>query len=486
MPAITYSEFDGGLDRRLPVNVQQANRLWVLRNAYITSGKKIRKRPALKLLSVDLGGSYGLESVDGELRVFCDAGSAFVAPILSVPLSKVELDIPPSATINLTGISYADLFQGFLFVVGDYGNDTFHHYIDGATTYITDVNCPHTRGVTKAASRIFAPSAENVKYCKAGDPRDWTTASDAGFLPAGLQQDTKSQVTGCGTFRDKLVVGFPESLQLWDVAVDPSANKISQRIEGTGTTEPLSFAGFANDLAFLSPFGFRSVVAQQTVDRIDDVDVGVPVDSLVQADIAQLAIDAAASTWPSSRLVRGVWIHQLGQYWAFFQLIGGCKAWVYSYSKTSKLACWSEYTFYDFTLTDVATLNGKVYLRSGGILYELDPAQYVDNGGGGIDFSIDVEVQMAFQDAKTPGVNKYITAGDFVLEGSWDVSYKYDPRDQSKETIAQTISGDTRPGELTPVEVSAPAIAPVFRHSADEAAEIDAITLYYENLGIMG
>jgi hypothetical protein len=39
------SHVPGGLDRRLPVTVQDASRLWILRNAYITTGKRIKKRP---------------------------------------------------------------------------------------------------------------------------------------------------------------------------------------------------------------------------------------------------------------------------------------------------------------------------------------------------------------------------------------------------------------------------------------------------------
>jgi hypothetical protein len=102
----------------------------------------------------------------------------------------------------------------------------------GPTTYITDVNCPHTAGVTKAASRIFAPSSENVRYCAAGSARDWTTASNAGFLAAGLQQDTKGAVNACGTFQDSLVVLFEDSAQIWNVAVNP----VLQRDQTSGCT----------------------------------------------------------------------------------------------------------------------------------------------------------------------------------------------------------------------------------------------------------
>jgi hypothetical protein len=79
-----------------------------------------------------------------------------------------------------------------------------------------------------------------VRYCAAGSARDWTTASDAGFLAAGLQQDTKGAVQACGTFQDSLVVFFDDSAQIWNVAVDPSANAISKRMYGIGTKAPVA------------------------------------------------------------------------------------------------------------------------------------------------------------------------------------------------------------------------------------------------------
>jgi hypothetical protein len=219
MPAITYSTFDGGLDRRLSINSQDASKLWVLRNAYVTLAKRLKKRPGLRLVTAGLSGCYGLEAVSGRLKVFCDAASGFVAPVVpGLSIDRVSLDIPPAGS-TLDRIYYADLYQGYIYVVARYASGyTRHHYVDGATTYIADSNCPHTNGVTKAASRIFAPSAENVRYSAAGNARDWTTASDAGFLPAGLQQDTKGVVKACGTFQDSLVVFFDDSAQqaaLW-------------------------------------------------------------------------------------------------------------------------------------------------------------------------------------------------------------------------------------------------------------------------------
>jgi hypothetical protein len=472
MPAISYSQFDGGLDRRLSVNSQDANKLYTLRNAYVTNGKRLKKRHGLRLVSSALSGSFGLKSVSGALKVFCDTGSSFTPPVVSgLTIDKVSLDIPASGAgsgSTLDRIYYADIFQNYLYVVARYANgQTRHHYVDGATTYITDANCPHTAGITKAASRIFAPSGENVRFCAAGAARDWTTASDAGFLPAALQQDTKGSVQACGTFQDSLVVLFSDSAQIWAVATNPSANVISKRMYGAGTSEPISLASFFSDLVFLSPFGFRSMTVQAQTDRIDDNDVGVPVDGLVQADITSLA----ALSDPNK--VLGAWIPELGQYWAVIAGATTSKVWAYTFSRSSKIACWSEYTF-PIQITGITTQAGKVYLRSATSLYEVSATQYTDNNT-----LIDVEIQMAFQDAKLPSIDKQFFGADMVSAGSPELSFLYDPRDTGKETIAMDVPGDTRPGNIIPVEVVAPALAPIFRHSADEAMSIDSITLLY-------
>lgn len=550
MPAITYSDFSGGLDRRLPISVQEASKLWVLRDAYITLGKKIRKRPALKKVTGGLAGSYGLKAISGRLKVFCDTGVSYTPPS---QVDRINLDAPSWAAGSPLGIvHYADIFQGFPYVVAQYANGQIaHHYVDNATastvtisiaspavvtmansfvagqeivfsttgalptgltagvtyyvlsptssqfnvaatpggaainttgtqsgvqsvnsrTPITDANNPRSISVTKAASRVFAISGEVVRYCAAGAARDWTTASNAGFLPVSLQQDTKSGCTAVGTFQDSLVVFFPENAQIWNVAVDPSANAISKRNAGAGCTAPLSLSPFANDLMFLSPYGFRSMTVQAVTSRIDDADVGVPIDTLVQPDLDAMAAIAGGNQ------VFGEWIHQFGQYWAVFDMGTYSKIWAYTYSKSSKLACWSEYIL-PVRIMAVTTLAGKVYLRTVDTLYEASESVFTDDGT-----LINVEIQMAFQDAKSPGIAKQVWGADYVFQGTPNVSFKYDPRDLGKESIPQAINGDTRPRDLVPVEIVAPALAPVFRHSRDETFEIDAVTLLYNLLG---
>lgn len=483
MPAITYREFGGGLDRRLPISVQDANRLWALKNAYITAGKKISKRPGLRLISAMMTGSVGLAALNGKLTVFTLVGSGFAQPLV---VDKVELTAyaPLGAPgTQLADVLYCDNFQGFPYVVGYYytycngpaGSPAWqyairHSYVDGSpSTLITDVNCPHGRSVTKAASRVFAIGDDVVRYCAAGSARDWTTASDAGFLPVSLQQDTKGDPTGVGTFEDTLVVFFADGSQVWDVAVDPAATQIRRRMYGVGSQHPLSLAAFYRDLVFASPFGVRSMSVQELVNRIDETDVGVPIDTL--STPAQQAHEAS-----SQQPVRGAWIPQFGQYWLIYDAGGRSRVFAYSFSRSSKLACWSEYTF-PVLITGIATVAGKVYVRTADALYEVAADQHTDDGT-----PVPVDVQMAYQDAKSPGVEKMFYGADYVFSGTAAITYLYDPRDPGKETVTQYVTGDSRPGTLVPVEVSCAAIAPRFQHAADEAFTLDLASLYFHPL----
>lgn len=482
MPAITYADWSGGLDRRLPIGVQEASKLWTLRNAYTTLGKRIRKRPGLVQEEGDFSGGpsgkyfKGLVTYNGRLLTFGEVGGDYLTPTADVEIQLLQVPTAPSGQpADLTDVTQAVLFQGYLYVVGlwrDPADNSYfykHQYLDGVTGIIPDINCPHSASICVAASRIFAIDGEVVRYCAAGDATDWTTASDAGFLPVSLQQNTTEECTAVGTYEDALVVYFPESAQIWDVAVDPSANSLRKRLAGVGTQSPLSQASFARDLMFLSQVGFRSMRVQDTSDRIDDNDTGVPIDKLVKEDIATVTGRIAGPAFAS-------WLPQLGQYWCFipgFQT----RVWTYSFSKTSKLACWSEYTFPLPLVAAAAAAGGAVYVRSHTHLYSLNEEQYTDDGE-----MIDVEVQMAFQDAKQPGVAKQWYGADYVVEGSPEVAFKFDPRNLDREGVAITIPGDTRPGDILPVEIVSASIAPVFRHSADEAFELDAVSLYYNPL----
>jgi hypothetical protein len=119
MPAITFQDFSGGLDRRLPVTVQDASRLWILRNAYITTGKRIKKRRGLKAIATTLSGTVGLAAVAGRLKTFANVNDVVTA---TPQVDVLYLSVPPGLTAgqHLQRVYSADMFNGFVYVVAEY------------------------------------------------------------------------------------------------------------------------------------------------------------------------------------------------------------------------------------------------------------------------------------------------------------------------------------------------------------------------------
>ena len=150
---------------------------------------------------------------------------------------------------------------------------------------------------------------------------------------------------------------------------------------------------------------------------------------------------------------------------------------VYSLSRTSKIAAWSRYRL-PFDVDDVAERLGVLYLRSGDDVYRFDENVRTDSG-----VEYEVLLEMPYMDFKTPGVLKRITAIDIVMEGQCFFSLGWDVRNALALTDEVRIIGNTRGGGLIPVECCGTEFSPRFRNLDDQPFRLDALTIYYENLG---
>lgn len=470
MPGISYDKFDNGLDLRRGAATSDANRLRVLKNCYVTTGKEIKKRPGLTLVAALESGTVGLKAGLGKLNTFYEeattithANTLFVAH---------KLRHPTPGTSPAKKVWYCDSFNGYLYVSLEYVNgNIYHHYLNkgeppSGATYISDANCPHGKGVTKTASKIWsvkkASPYDTVAFCKTNDCTDWTAAGDAGFLPVALKQENAQYCYALGQFQEKLVAFFQDSAQIWTVDVAPANNALSQRMFGVGTRYPNSPTSFADDVFFLNDAGVRSITVNQMTSSLQDSDIGSPIDSVVAP--------AISGTDPIS-----IYIPKLGQYW----LVLGPEVYAYSFSRTAKLAAWAYYTF-PFPIDDIAVLDNITYLRNGNNVYKLDEEAYSDNGS-----AIDVEILFPFLDFKLPGVLKMATGMDVIVEGAATLSLLTDPNDPGEETEPMVVYGDSRNGPTLPVEVCATAIAPRIRHALNEAFKLTSLTFFYEKLGAL-
>ena len=505
--------------------ISEANILRVLTNAYVTTGrkKKIKKRPCLQLTATLEAGTVGLKAFGGKLNTFYGASAA----ITHADTRFVARRVPHITTgAAPTKIHYCDQYNALAYVAAEYGDATFrHHYLDdpgawtaaavlglgayrrpvaangfryevttagttagaepvwptpiGATVAdntvvwtcrtfaVTDTNCPHTKEVAKQSEKMYAKgvNATTVRYCKTGDPRDWTTASDAGFLPAGLYARGSDQVTGLGNFQKKgLVVFFSDNTQVWVTDPDPTLTELTSNIEGVGTIYHRAAGPVSQDLFFLAQNGYRSVSTISITDNLQDTDVGSAIDDLVQASV--LTTDDPIS----------LYYPKLGQFWS----INGTTVWAYSFSRASKLSAWSKFTL-PFSIDDAAVLNQELYLRAGNNVYKVTK-DVTKDGTSSIPL---VDIQMFYQDGKKPGVLKMFAGLDVIGTGMPTISHKfYDEDGNEQETQAYEYPANTEAGPLHPVELSATRIAPHIQHQKDEVFEMTALMLHYHDLGV--
>lgn len=466
--SISFEKFDYGLDLRMGKSTSDANRLRVLRNAHATEGQTIRKRPGTVKVATLEPGTVGLFAGKGKLNTFYGGTSTITH---ANPLFEANhAQHPTNDALAVTKVHYSDVFNNFVYAAVEYSNaDIKHHYFDGEAvgdTHIADANCPNTKQVIKATSKIWAvgPNGDTVRFSKTNDPRDWTLANDAGFLPVGLQQRGANQATALGFYLNRLVVFFSDAAQIWQIDVDPARHAFIEALDA-GTVFPYSHENMAGDVFFLSPSGVKTITRQENTTNLIDADVGSPIDrELIRGQFITL-------NNPRGQYYRGG-----GQYW----LYEGRKAVVFTFSRTSGLSAWSEYEF-PFDLDYMDELNAELYIRSGDDVYRFDRTVFKDD-----ETLYSVDIELAYLDFKMPGMLKQMHGMDAVITGTCDISHRYDPRNVSLKTDPPvTVQGDTRPGYVYPVELLTTNLAPVLRNFDDKEFELHELTYYFDSLGPM-
>lgn len=460
MASITFDRFDLGIDLRKGASVSDANRLREMKNAYVTTGLATQKRPGLVKVADLETGTKGLFAAFGKLHTFYGSGTITHAN----PLFQANKVQNSAGARPVADVPYADVFNAFIYAAVQYDNGVVeHHYLDGAaTTHVADTNCPDTKGVVKLASKLFAINGDTVRFCKTGNPRDWSAVNDAGFLPTGLNSRGDRSANALGIYQNKLVVLTRDGAQVWIVDPDPTAMKLDTIVENVGTSFPRSVANVAGDLYFLSDYGFRSITTLQLTNNLADVDVGSPIDSLVRPETK------IAGVFP-----RAFYFYGTGQYICAI----GNQLFVYSISRTAKIAAWSRY-FLPNAVDAFAELGQELYIRSGDAVYKLDPATNTDDG-----LQFEVLLDLPYMDLKTPGQLKRIYGADLVVDGRCEFSIGYDVRNQDAYTAPVRVKGNTRPGGVIPVECCGTEFSLRFRNYDNKPFRLDSVTLYYEVLG---
>lgn len=486
MATITFNKFDLGIDHRKGAAVSDANRLVEMKNAHVTTGLATEKRPGLKKVATLEAGTKGLFPAFGKLHTFyggdgtiTHANELFEAHKLICAEAEEkdtetadETDTEPEITYTpvhkeVTGIDFVDVFNGYLYVAAEHGEERFHHYLaDAEITQITDSQCPHTAAVLKAASKMFAvsPDGQTVRFSKTGDPTDWSAEEDAGFLPTGLNSRGAREAKALGIYQSSMVVLMRDGAQVWAIDPDPTAMSMTELVENVGSSFPKSLATVSGDLYFLSDYGFRSITTMQLISKLSDVDIGSPIDDLVRPAIRN-----------RTDMPKATYFYGTGKYMCAIDK----QVFVYSVSRTAKIAAWSRYEL-PVTVDAWAELEGELYLRSGNDVYLLDEDGYTDDGQ-----EYEVLIQIPWMNFKSPGVLKHMYGIDLAMEGECYVSVGMDARHPDSFTGEVRIVGNTYGGGLIPLECCGTEFSFRFRNVTDQPFRLDALTVYYNALGVL-
>lgn len=328
---------------------------------------------------------------------------------------------------------------------------------------VTDPNCPNTKEVAIAASKVFALDSDIIPYCATINPLDWSSEDDAGYLPFGLNTYGDADASAVGIYRSNLVAFNNKAFQMWQVDEDPANMALLDAIP-VGCSFFKSLSPVSNDLVFLSAEGIRDIGIAGASTNLQAGFFGKQIDPLIKAAIA-------GGDTPLALFYPGA-----GQYWLIF----GTDAYVLTMNGGKKDMSWSLYEF-PSAIDHWALSGDDLYLRSGDKVWRVDEDTLIDDSGGA-NVAFTGEIWWHYLDFGVMGVTKQMYGFDTVAEGEYSVSFGYNQNNTAHATTPYTIAdGDTLVGDVIPMPIAAPSIQMRLTFTGNQAWEWSASTLYLED-----
>lgn len=162
-------------------------------------------------------------------------------------------------------------------------------------------------GNVTGLSPTFAMTFEDKLYFLSGpdmyisaltDPTDFddVNAPGDGFIELGNQAGTPENQVAMAPYQGYMAIIARRTVQIFAIDPDPSQNARQQTISNIGTFAKLSVQSLGDqDVLFLADSGFRSIRPRVASLNAEVIDLGTPVDSLVQALLVTLT-DAEKAT----------------------------------------------------------------------------------------------------------------------------------------------------------------------------------------------
>ena len=495
MPVKTFQDFRNGVDRRKSEQIVDQLGLYECKNAFINSGFAVKKRFGMDKISNALtADSVGLFEYNEALYTVRHgtAGAQTLAGYgigasgtISTSFYTLALPDPDDAANKVLQVWQFLVFNNNLYVVVEYVDNTIvHHYgtsaqmIAGTNVVITDVNCPNGKSVCVHDSKIYGvePDASNpafVKYSATEDPTNWSKVKDSSGalgLPAGLEASGNEFVNAVVSYRGFLCVFMENSIQLWKTNPNPGLTKLDTTVDNAFVEYHRTIAPINEDVFYLNSTGIHSVGQKLYTDTMSTMDIGSPITDLILSSLS------------SSYEPKAIFYPGKNQY----ILINNTDVFVFTHSAKSGLAAWSRWTIPN-EAKDIVSYRNFMFIRikegSDEHIYSFNPNSFQDTTASST-ASIDLEIASSFNSLDQPGVWKQIYGSDVMFTGTADLQHKWDSRSPSSFTTAFSLSDDTRPGVLIPVELMTTEVGFRVTQSDNSDFQLNGLTYYYNNLGL--
>jgi hypothetical protein len=313
--------------------------------------------------------------------------------------------------------------------------------------------------------KVYAAGGPQLSFSGVDTAIGWTETTDAGAGQINMSNHLAGaeDITGLGVYQNKITVLSNQAIQIWSMDADPALNAPEQVIEGTGTRAPGSVRSFGDlDLFYLSDSGIRSMRARDIGTAAGVNDVGTLIDTLVRdwmLDQPTETVEGAMSVIDPTD----------GRYW----LAIGSRIFVFTYFPAKKISAWSWYEP-GFTVNAFATLNGRVYARSGDKIY-----LYGGDDNKTYDTS-KVTLQLPFLSAGKPGHYKEFTGIDVAADGPWQVFVLTNPNDLKARMSVGELIGFTFQDPDSASVGHHTHVAPLLINESNGYASFSNLALYYE------
>jgi hypothetical protein len=322
-------------------------------------------------------------------------------------------------------------------------------------------------------NRVYYISGNTLYFSALGDPTQFETQGiGAGFIDMSNNFAQAEPLTGIASYQGKLAIFARNSAQIWQISPDPAGFAQIQVLPNTGTMASKSVKSIGDlDVIYLYDTGIRSLRVRDSSLNAVLVDVGTPIDTLVQ-DALSGATSYAKSTACAVVEPTG------GRYWLYLD----GTIYVLSYYPSAKIVAWSTYlpTYqsgsaqYEFVPAKFEVYNNQVYATDNVALFT-----YGGTSGTTYDNAV-ATVQVPFFDMKRPAHNKTAGGIDVDLSGSWNVACSPDWIDDNMITALQAQSTPTFDKGWIPFNATGTHFTFYAQTTGSTAAKISQLTLHYQ------